>query len=249
MSQQNINWNLITQGNTQKRVNQTILRSLFEYSQSQPLTSLLDAPCGQGDFLKSFKLVFPDSKVEGYDLYCEPLPEVAPYFKKGDIKNLFQNIGQRKFDVISHISGLMVLDQASNFISEAKNHLNDKGFLILTNDNILTIRDRLSFLFFGHLKRFKLLYSANEGNWNVVLIQGIWKHLKSSGYRIEKIEYTSFYPEDFFFLPLALILYPFMWLHLFFGKGEMDRESRKMLFPFSALLARHYVVYARKTNQ
>jgi len=248
MNETKINWDLITKGNTQKGVNKAILRFLYGHSHQHPVRSLLDAPCGQGDFLRSFQTVFPGSHMEGFDLFCEPLPEVRPYFKKADFKNLFQNLKSSQFDVITNISGVMVADQVSDFISEAKKHLNPNGILVLTNDNILTVRDRLSFLLFGRLKRFKLFFSPEEGNWNVVLIQGLWKQLKSNGFDIQKVEYTSFYLEDFLFFPLALLMYPLMWLHLLFGKGEMDFHSRKMLFPFSALLARHYVIYAQKKS-
>lgn len=243
-----INWELVTKGNTQKGVNLAILRFLDENSSPRP-SSLLDAPCGQGDFLKSFQVVFPGAHMEGFDLYCDPLPEAAPYFKKTDFKDIFKNLKKSSFDVITNISGVMVVDQLSQYIPQAKEHLNPHGYLILTNDNTITVRDRLSFLFFGRLKRFKLFFSPQEGNWNVVLIQALWKHLKANGFEIRKVQYTSFYVEDFFFLPLALLIYPFMWLHILTGKGEMPIRDRKILFPFSALLARHYIIYAQKMTQ
>lgn len=236
----------ILKGNTQYGVNLSIIRFLVRWAQKKPLKRFLDAPCGQGEFLQNLKGIFPEAEIEGHDLYCTIHPEMSPYFHRTDLKTLFQHLTGRKFDVITNISGVMVADHVSSFICEARQHLDSQGLLIITNDNILTARDRFCFLLFGHTKRFRLFYSINEGNWNLVLIQGLWKNLKEQGYEILKVEYTSIYKEDYLWLPIAALFYPILCLQLRFGKGDMDLESRKMLFPFASLLGRHYIIYAQK---
>jgi hypothetical protein len=236
----------IEKGNTQKGVNKNIIHFLRDYYKNpQDLKTLFDAPCGQGEFLKSLKHFFPGAHVEGQDLFATPLPEIKNNFHRGDLKTAFLNKTQ-KFDVITCISGVMVFDNVSGFVEKADQHLSPGGLLIVTNDNILTLRDRLSFLFFGRLKRFKLAYDVQEGNWNVMLIQGIWKLLRMNKFEVIKVEYTSHYAEDLLFAPLALVLYPLWWLYIRFSKGEMDQKTRQKLFPFSALLARHYIIYSKK---
>ena len=237
---------VVEKGNTQKGVNKNVIRFLCNYYKDpKKLTSVFDAPCGQGEFLRSLKRFFPGAHIEGQDLFAEPLPEIKDHFHRGDLRTAFLNKTQ-KFDVITCISGVMVFDHVTGFIETADKHLNHGGLLIITNDNILTLRDRFSFLFFGRLKRFKLPYSVEEGNWNVMLIQGLWKLLRMNKFEIVKVEYASHYAEDLLFAPLAVILYPFWWLYIKLSKGEMDQKTRQELFPFSALLARHYIIYAQK---
>ncbi len=239
-------WHLIEKGNTQKDVNKSIIRFLTGYyPNTSDLKSVFDAPCGQGEFLRSLKRFFPNTHVEGQDLFASPLPEIAQNFLRGDLRNTFLNKTD-KFDVITCISGVMVFDHVSGFVEKAEKHINPGGLLIVTNDNVLTLRDRLSFLFFGRLKRFKLGYSVQEGNWNVMLIQGLWKLLRMNKFEVLKVEYTSFYAEDLVFAPVALVLYPLWWLYIRFSKGEMDQKTRRELFPLSSLLSRHYIIYARK---
>lgn len=235
---------LVEKGNTQKDVNKKILEFLID--QANPPSSLFDAPCGEGEFLIAFRRFFPQARLAGQDLFAKPLTEIKEVFSRGDLKSAF--VDQKNYDVITCISGVMVFDHVSSYIEKAATRLNPQGYLILTNDNILTVRDRLSFLFFGQLKRFKLIYSPQEGNWNVVLIQALWKLVKANKLKLVKVEYTSFYPEDFLFLPLALLLYPIWWCKIYFSRGEMDSTTRRQLFPFAALLARHYIIYAQKDS-
>lgn len=246
MKTTNIDERKILKGNTQFGVNLSIIRFLAELSHKKKLKRFLDAPCGQGEFLQNIKTVFPEADIEGHDLYSEPHPQVSSYFHKTDLKNLFKDSKGEKFDVITNISGVMVTDHVSTFIYEAREHLNSQGLLIITNDNILTLRDRFSFLILGHTKRFRLFYSTNEGNWNLVLIQGLWKNLKEQNYELLKVEYLSIYKEDYLWLPVAILIYPILLLQLKFGKGDMNFKSRKMLFPFKSLLGRHYIIYAQK---
>lgn len=239
-----IAWENIEKGNTQKGVNKAIIQFLAQ----KKWQSLFDIPCGQGEFLRSLQRIFPKTQLLGQDLYAEPVPEIRNFFLKGDAKSPFSQIQNKTFDIITSISGVMVFDHVSGFFENCRQHLNPQGYLIVTNDNILTIRDRLSFLFLGRLKRFKLHYSKDEGNWNVMLIQGLWKQFKSHGFEIEKIEYTTHYVEDIIFFPVALFLYPLWALYIFLGKGEMTFKERKELFPFFALTARHYVIYGKRSK-
>ena len=235
--------NTVERGNTQKGVNTAV----YNYLDQQEFASLLDIPCGQGEFLRHIRSHRPKVKLAGIDLFATPHPEIQDVFIRGDAREGFRSLGNQKFDVITSISGVMCFDNVSGFFKNCSGHLNQNGVLIITNDNIQTIRDRLSFLFLGRLKRFKLLYSANEGNWNVVLIQGLWKQFKLNGFKIEKVEYVSLYLEDIVFAPLALMIYPIWLLNLLFTKAEMPIKERLALFSIKALIYRHYIIYGRKT--
>jgi SAM-dependent methyltransferase len=233
----------IETGYTQRGVNQAVIRYLLEKGISP--NKVLDIPCGQGHFLRALKSFFPDTQVYGQDLFMQPLPEIKEHFVQKDIKDWssYQNI---KFDLITSISGVMVHDDLVGFIEKSHAHLIDKGHLIITNDNILTLRDRLSFLFLGRFRRFKKIYDLNEGNWNLVKVQSIYMLLRRKNFTIEHIQYTSIYPEDYLFLPLVILLFPIHLLNLFFTKSDLSFQEKYQKFPLAAFFARHYFIVAKR---
>ena len=116
--------------------------------------------------------------------------------------------------------------------------------MVVTNDNFMTLRDRISFLFFGRFKRFKLCNEVGEGNWNMVSPQAIVMLLQRQGFRDLQIEYTSVYIEDYFLIPLAFLFYPIFLAYLILHKSTMPISKRQKLFPFKSMIARHYIVSA-----
>lgn len=233
----------IERGNTQDGVNVEVIAQLGARAGSE--FSLLDVPSGQGSFLRAVRGMFPKSRVHGVDLFEEPFPDVREFFTRGSSADWSFAAG-KKFDVITCISGVMCFDNVSDFFREASAHLNPGGQLIVTNDNVLTVRDRLSFLFFGRVKRFKKIYSATEGNWNVMLIQALWKLYRQNGMELQSVRYTSRRLEDHLLWPLALLIYPFELLYLCTLKADMPVRERLRLFPPTALISRHYVMVGMK---
>jgi len=233
----------IERGNTQDGVNKEII--LYLLSLQNPALKLFDLPCGDGTFLKNLQIFLPQAQLKGADLYATPRSEVATLCVKAASSD-WSHLKAEPQDVISCISGLMCFDNASEIFQQASRHLQTGGLLIVTNDNVLTVRDRLSFLFFGRLKRFKKLYTPTEGNWNVMLIQGLWKLFRQNGFELKEIRYTSLRFEDWFFLPLALSIYPIELVFLWTQKSELPMRERSRLFPFKSLLARHYIMIGQR---
>lgn len=237
---------MIEKGNTQIGVNKCVISLIQARFSQEKKFKLLDIPCGSGEFLRSFKKIYSNVQVQGQDLFAEPVNEIKPYFLKGDAKD-FSKV-DRPFDIITSISGVMVFDDITGLFQNASENLNPEGYFIVTNDNILTIRDRFSFLFFGRLKRFKLLYSKDEGNWNVILIQALWKLFMQNNFKLEDVKYTSIRAEDYLLIPVAVFFYPIQLLYLLTAKSEMPISLRLKLFPFISLIARHYVMIGKKLD-
>lgn len=233
----------IERGNTQDGVNKEIIQFLL--SLQKPELKLFDLPCGDGTFLKNLKSFLPQAQLKGADLYATPRAEIAAHCVKAASSDWSHLKGQSQ-DVVSCISGVMCFDNASEVFQQASQHVKTGGFLIVTNDNVLTVRDRLSFLFFGRLKRFKKLYTSTEGNWNVMLIQGLWKLFQQNGFQLKEVRYTSLRMEDWFFLPLAILLYPLELGYLVSQKSELSIRERRRLFPFKSMLARHYIMIGER---
>lgn len=236
----------IPRASTQKNVNSVVLKSIsakIEAGSSQKL--LIDVPCGSGEFAHYLRDTFPGLKIIGVDLFTEASDKNFE-FHKMSAHDFFKKQQNSSVDIITCISGIMCFDGIPELISSFYSALKANGTLVITNDNIMTVRDRLNFLFFGHFKRFKLLYSKEEGNWNIILPQALVAHLRKNDFRNLRIKYTSIYTEDYFLLPFAMLIYPVFLIYLLFFKSDMTFKKRIELFPFSMMISRHYVLTAEK---
>lgn len=236
----------IPRANTQKNVNKTVFAMIkSELNNAKSGDTWVDAPCGTGEFAHFIKQQAPHINVIGVDLFSNSAHKNITSHKKS-AHDFFREQKDSSLNLITCISGVMCFDGIYELISLYSRVLKSEGTLVITNDNVVTIRDRLNFLFFGHFKRFKLLYSQTEGNWNVVLPQAIFSLLKKNNFKKIQIKYTSIYAEDFLFLPFAFLVYPFFLIYLLTRKSEMTLSERIELYPFISLIARHYVVKATK---
>lgn len=242
----NINFNTIPRGQTQKDVNKSILKFFAELKTKDKFgfDSILDIPCGKGEFVSYFKKAFNLKNVCGADIKKVSLPEIAVY--EIDASQNFTNKFRQKFSIITCISGVMEFDNTTGFIRSCKNLLDEKGYLVLTNDNCFTIRDRISYLLFGKFRRFNLLIKESGSTYKYIPIQELIKILSENKLEILKIKYTSLYSEDFLLLPFALLIYPLQYFYLNNKYRNFDKRLRKMVYPFMSLLCRHYIIYATK---
>lgn len=240
----------IPRGNTQKNVNKVVVTQLIHhYSQQKKLSSVqhLDLPCGEGQLAKALTEVFPTAQVTAVDLFTNVPAMPRVQFSRMGVADFLSDAEPEKFHSISCVSGVMCFDGLPELFQYSSNCLKSGGLLVVSNDNVLTVRDRLSFLFFGELKRFKILYKTHEGNWNAVLPQALFMFFERSGFKNIQIQYTSFYVEDLLFLPLAILLFPLMILRLALARTHLPFQQRMALFPFWSLMGRHYVMSGIKS--
>lgn len=238
--------NPVPRGSTQKNVNQVVYNSIApKIVNSASELQLVDTPCGDGEFAHYLGGRFPHLKVTGVDLFTQPVGKSFEFFKQSAHQH-FRQRAPESVDIIICISGVMCFDGVPELVAAFHSALKKNGVLVITNDNIMSVRDRLNFLFFGHFKRFKLLYANNEGNWNVVLPQSLVAQIRKNGFTNWQMAYTSIYTEDLLFIPIALLIYPVFVCYLLLRKSELTASERLKLFPFKMLLSRHYVITAYK---
>lgn len=239
----------IPKGNTQKGVNKTVLGMLKNYYRSFEASGEikhLDVPCGEGHLSRCLIQTFPSLKVTGVDPFSklkgetqfEHHPVAAHQYLRLQKPELFQSV--------TCVSGVMCFDGVEELFSEIHRVLKPGGLFVITNDNVLTVRDRLNFIFFGRLKRFKLFYDTFEGNWNVVLPQGLMMHFERQKFTQMDVKYTAYYTEDFLLIPIALLIYPFFFLNILKSKSPWTLKQKLKLFPFQSLISRHYVIQGIK---
>lgn len=240
----------IPKGNTQPGV----LRKIFcllskkeEFSTQTPMR-VFDVPCGEGEFLITFKSLYPQSEVVGLDLFARPKPEFHGQFISSDMRD-WEKLSSGPFDLITCISGVMQCDDVQGLFEKASQHLKPGGYFLVTNDNVFSARDRITFFLFGFVKRFRKFFGSEEGNWNLVLPQSLLRLYEKNGFENIEVEYCSLRFEDYFFFPVAICLYVLDLLYLMTVKSTWSRRQRYELYPFKSLFARHYIFLGRRGAQ
>ncbi|MGI8634111.1 MAG: methyltransferase domain-containing protein [Segetibacter sp.] len=206
----------IERGETQKNVNEQILKHLSNKFSSDKSLKILDLPCGSSLFITYLTKLFPNAEIFGADIQKHSDGNSERYLQMDLSKDLLLK-KEEKFDLITSISGVMMFSNTSNFISNCVNHLHKEGTFIVTNDNFRTIKDKLSLLFLGRDRLFKMIYEDSEEVTQQVPIQELCRLLRINVMTIAKIEYTSFYIKDLIYLPIAILIYPiqcaYIWRH------------------------------------
>lgn len=237
----------ILRGQTQKGVNKIILEELLERFDESSQKKILDLPCGYLEFLNYVHILYPNWELEGADLYAPPHNDNV-HFTQMDLSKDFIIPIDKKYDIITSISGIMMFGNTESFLVNCINRLNSEGTLIVTNDNPATIKDRLSYLFLGRFRIFDQLFEDHETMTQLVLIQDLTRILRKNNIEIEKITYSSFYSKDLLFLPFALIVYPFQMLYLLTRKTSFSKALKVSKYNFKQLFGRHYIIIGRKKD-
>ena len=229
----------IPKGSTQRDVNYQILK----YLTGKKITKILDIPCGSGQFIKTFMAIFKPDIAYGIDVSAaNPQPDFTMKQLDASKGFDFSDEVEQGFDLITSISGVMEFDNTSGFIQSCKHNLAKDGYLIITNDNCFTLRDRITYLFIGKFRRFKLLRNKYSPTWKYLALGELEKIIQENNLCITKVIYSAFYIEDLIFLPFAIALYPLHILYLLTHAREYSFEYKISLFPFKSLLFRHYIL-------
>lgn len=241
----------VPRGNTQKHVNRDVLAYLLRHEAprlARPALRWLDAPCGAGEFLVQVRHFFPQVALSCTDVRPDApaVPGAAVQYVRGDLSRGVPFGEAAPFDVVTSISGIMCFANTAQFVQGCAQRLRAGGLLLISNDNCLTVRDRLSYLFSGRVRRFRLLFEPDEGNFQLVQHQELKRLFDVNGVALTRVVYTSFYTEDLLYLPLALLLWPWQWWQVRRARSSTRHALRQQLFSFKSLLCRHYFFVGEK---
>ncbi|MFD1470714.1 class I SAM-dependent methyltransferase [Hymenobacter caeli] len=236
----------VPRGNTQINVNREVLRYLLERSGLGPASRALDAPCGKGEFLAVLRRCWPGATLAACDLLPEGPPVPGLRYQQTDLTQPFDLSEGQPFDLVTSISGVMMFGNTRNFVASCAAQLRPGGVLIMTNDNILAMRDRVSYLLLGRVRHFPLLFDTDENMPQLVQQQELKRLFEVNDVELQEVIYTALYPKDWLFMPLALLLYPVQWLYLRRLPHGTSQKLRHQMFGLSSLLKRHYIFIGRK---
>lgn len=235
----------IPRGNTCRGVNRAIVEYLLQSRNKGDEKTMLDIPCGDGALISSLRLFFPKAVVRGCDVRMPKI--VSPDdFSLVDASRPFTVFPGTKFDVVFSVSGVMEFDNTLQFFTQCKDHLRDGGLFLVTNDNVVSIRDRIAYFWLGKVRPYQLFVTQDQHTWKVIPIHNMVRILQDSGFGIREIRYVSLRPKDYLMLPLALLVYPVQFLYMQFAKTRMSVAMRHEMYPFRSLIYRHYIIVCEK---
>jgi hypothetical protein len=139
----------------------------------------------------------------------------------------------------------MEFDNTLSFFEKLKEHLDDNGLFIVTNDNILSVNDRILYLLFGRLKQYRLFTGNNEPTWKIIPLQNLLRILDEAGFETIEIKYIPVKTAEWLWLPIAVLIYVSQILYLKFAEKQVSSAEKDYRFPFLSLLSRHYICICR----
>jgi 2-polyprenyl-3-methyl-5-hydroxy-6-metoxy-1,4-benzoquinol methylase len=171
------------------RVHETVLSLLDGVKPGR----LLDVPAGEGALASQARL-------RGYEVSCGDI--VPARFKVQDLPCQYVDLNERwpyrseAFDYVVCIEAVEHVESPWHMIREANRVLSEGGVLFLTTPNVLSIKSRLSYLFYGYPNYFHYMIEQDETSQTELPIDHInpvtfleLRHvLARNGFRIERIE-------------------------------------------------------------
>jgi len=234
----------VPRGNTSAGVNRTIIEHLLTVLEADPAGCMLDIPCGKGEFLDTVKRFFPEMKTYGADITTRP-NGFEHDFTQIDASHFSPPQAGPKFRIVTCISGVMEFDNTLSFFEGLREVLDRNGELIVSNDNLLTVRDRFLYLLFGRHRQYKMAIPFHAPTWKIVPLQNLLRVLHDAGLEITSIHYVPPRSSDWIWLPFAALIFPFQYLYLRSRSEGQSVAFKRAMFPFLSLLSRHYIVVCR----
>jgi len=237
----------IPRGNTVPGVNRSIIEYLLGRQAEWKDAAALDLPCGDGAFLDALKDFFPAAETFGADI--KPSPKNSHHFFTIDARRPFEIGTDKKFRLITSISGVTEFDNTQQFFEKLGPYLDADGVLIVSNDNIFSVRNRVLFLLFGRFRQTHLFMKPDEPTWKIIPLQNLTRILYEAGFEVEEVRYVPAKTAEWLWLPVAAFVYVFQYLYLRFGETQTLFASKAALYHFTSLIARHYFLVCRKLRQ
>jgi len=226
----------IPRGNTSKGVNRKIIELLLTNKKAEAPSRLLDIPCGNGEFLDATHDCFPDWILTGADL-DQPKESFSHSFIELDGAQPKTLEGQ--FDVVTCISGVMEFDNTLSFFKAIRRIISDDGDLIVTNDNLLTAKDRLLYLLSGRFTQYPFRSVSGIPTWKILPAQNLIRILGDAGFTVNTIEYVPVLSGDWLWIVVGFPLFVF---ELLASAVSTPDPLRQPVFQFRSFLSRHYVL-------
>ena len=234
----------IPRGNTCPGVNRAVIKFLLARGKDFRNEAVLDAPCGQGEFLDVLKTFFPECRTYGADIV---LPK-----ENGDHVLIQADLADEKplpfteqFSLITSISGVMEFDNTLNYLRKIGERTAESGMFIVTNDNLISARDRFLYFFTGRFRQYPIFVSDDAPTWKILPLQNLLRILHDAGFKEIEIRYVQGKWTEWLWLPIAVPMYLTQTLSFAINRKRPLYKERATRYPFASLFSRHYLVICR----
>ncbi|MEP7076408.1 MAG: methyltransferase domain-containing protein [Acidobacteriota bacterium] len=231
----------IPRGNTAPGVNRTVIDYLSTKIDRATQAAVLDVPCGNGEFIAAVTTLFPGLTAVGVDI----APPDREGFVKADLSSSEELKFETRFDVITSISGVMEFDNTLNFLRRLREIIADDGLLIVTNDNLLSVRDRVLYFFSGRFRQYPMFIADDAPTWKILPLQNLMRILRDAGFETAEIRYVPAKWTEWFWLPIALPIYLSQNLAFALGRDAVPYKEKAARYPFVSLFSRHFILICR----
>ena len=234
----------IPRGNTCPGVNRAIIEYLLSLGKKVDARTILDVPCGRGEFLDVIKTFFPESRTFGADVVL-PDSKSDHVLAKNDLSGNKPLEFENNFSLVTSISGVMEFDNTLSFFRKVRERIDGSGLFIMTNDNLLSARDRVLYFFFGRLRQYPMFVDDDAPTWKILPLQNLLRILLDAGFEASEIRYVPAKWTEWLWLPVAFPIYLFQTLNFALNKGGPDYKEKAKRYPFASLFSRHYFVVCK----
>ncbi len=196
--------------------------------------SLLDVPCGRGNLLRHVTKTFPYSTTVGADIAI-PADLNTRSVRIDGAHSTLSEMGEI-FDVVTCVSGVMEFGNTLAFFEDVRSVIANDGLLLVTNDNLLTVRDRILYFLGGRFGQYPLDLEHETPTWQITPVQNIVRVLRDAGFKIESLSFVPVRKANWLWLPLALPLFIANRLRAKVPPAFGELRSLR------SLMSRHYVL-------
>ncbi|MEP6848706.1 MAG: class I SAM-dependent methyltransferase [Acidobacteriota bacterium] len=234
----------IPRGNTAPGVNRMVIDYLSTKIDRDARAAVLDVPCGNGEFIAAVTTIFPSLTAVGADI----APPDREGFVKADLSSSEELKFDPRFDVITSISGVMEFDNTLNFFVRLRENITEDGLLIVTNDNLLSVRDRVLYFFSGRFRQYRMFVADDAPTWKIMPLQNLLRVLKDARFETAEIRYVPAKWAEWLWLPIALPIYLFQSLAFALDRSTPSYKEKAARYPFASLFSRHYMLICKPSR-
>ena len=233
----------VPRGNTCPGVNRAIIEYFLAHCPDIETAKWIDVPCGNGQFLDAVKRFFPNVKTTGADIVR---PQQFDHeFLELDASDSAGPVTSDRFDIVTCISGVMEFDNTLAFFRQLSAMSTPSSTLVVTNDNVQTVRDRLLYLLLGRFRQYRLdPQRLDIPTWKVLHLANLIQILKNAGYTVREVKYVTGGSPEWLWLPLAIPIY--LAEYIYRRRSFFPGNKNTKYFSLESLVARHYLLICGK---
>lgn len=223
------------------RMHRAVIEHLCREPAGTAEKCILNIRCGDLGLLRSLRESLPHADVRGCHSAAAPQTEPRNLVCVDPV-GAFQEFTERRFDCILSVSESEKIEEMQQLLENCSAHLNDGGLLVMSNINLVAIRDQIFNVLFSRIWRWSMHTSPKTPASKIISLGDLMRMLSEAGFRVREVRYMASGLGDWLWLPFALLTYPMQLLCIRLTRNPMAVWQKRRMYPFGSLLCSHYLV-------